>query len=104
MVIFAYDFRGVLTLHMIQMGETVNKEYYKMLSAASAEKSLSAHLSFYTKTHDPTKYGMEKLKGYGLDLLNHPPYSPDISPSDYDLFTKLKEPLPGIRYDSLDEL
>ena len=30
LIIFAYDFRGVLTAHRIPTGETVNKEYYKM--------------------------------------------------------------------------
>jgi hypothetical protein len=27
------------------------------------------------------------------EILEHPPYSPDISPCDYDPFTKMKEPL-----------
>ena len=30
LMILAYDFRGVLTAHRVQTGETVNKEYYKM--------------------------------------------------------------------------
>ena len=30
LMIFAYDFRGVLTAHRVPTGETVNKEYYKM--------------------------------------------------------------------------
>ena len=34
----------------------------------------------------------------------HPPYSPDMSPWDYDLFAKVKEPLPGTRYNTRDEL
>ena len=33
-----------------------------------------------------------------------PPYSPDISPCDFDLFPKLKEDMRGIRYNDLDEL
>ena len=27
------------------------------------------------------------------EILEHPPYSPDMSPCDYDLFTKVKESL-----------
>jgi hypothetical protein len=27
------------------------------------------------------------------EILEHPPHSPDMSPCDYDLFTKMKEPL-----------
>ena len=30
LMIFAYDFRGVLMAHRVPTGETVNKEYYKM--------------------------------------------------------------------------
>ncbi len=29
---------------------------------------------------------------YDLEVLNHPPYSPNLDPPDYDLFPKLKEP------------
>ena len=34
----------------------------------------------------------------------HPPYSPDMSQCDYDLFAKMKEPLLGTRYNTRDEL
>lgn len=33
----------------------------------------------------------EKIDSFGWNFLDHPPYSPDISPSDYHLFPKLKE-------------
>ena len=46
----------------------------------------------------------ELLEGYGWEVLDHPPYSPDLSPPDFDLFPKLKEPLRGVRYDTLEEL
>ena len=32
------------------------------------------------------------------EILEHPPYSPDLSPCDSDLFAKVKEPLREIRY------
>ena len=38
------------------------------------------------------------------EILEHPPYSPDKSPCDYDLFTKGKEQLQGTRYNTRDEL
>ena len=34
----------------------------------------------------------------------HEPYSPDMSPSDFDLFPKLKEPMRRRRFSSLEEL
>ena len=44
------------------------------------------------------------LRRWQWVILEHPPYSPDMSPCDYDLFTKVKEPLRGTRYNTRDEL
>ena len=33
------------------------------------------------------------LRRWKWEILEHPPYSPDMSPCDYDLFTKVKKPL-----------
>ena len=38
------------------------------------------------------------------EILEHPPYSPDMSPCDYDLFAKVKESLWGTKYSTRDEL
>ena len=40
----------------------------------------------------------------GNGRIQHPPYSPDMSPCHYDLFIKVKEPLRGTRYNTRDEL
>ena len=37
-------------------------------------------------------------------MLPHPPYSPDISQPDFDLFPKLKKPLRGKRFRSIKEV
>ena len=37
------------------------------------------------------------------EILEHPPYLPDMSPHDYDLFAKVKESLRGTRYNTRDE-
>ena len=45
----------------------------------------------------------EYLKESGLDVLDHPPYSPDLSlppPRDFRLFPRLKEMLAGHRFES----
>ncbi|PNF31351.1 hypothetical protein B7P43_G10893, partial [Cryptotermes secundus] len=46
----------------------------------------------------------EKLRQYGWEVLPHAPYSPDMSPPDFDLFPKLKQPMRGRRFPSLEEL
>ncbi|KAG5314892.1 SETMR methyltransferase, partial [Pseudoatta argentina] len=40
------------------------------------------------------------LNQFSWDVLTHPPYSPNLAPSDYHLFTKLKESLAGKRFQS----
>uniref|UniRef100_A0A1B6KUH8 Tc1-like transposase DDE domain-containing protein n=1 Tax=Graphocephala atropunctata TaxID=36148 RepID=A0A1B6KUH8_9HEMI len=40
------------------------------------------------------------LNRIGCDVLTHPPYRPDLAPSDYYLYTKLKESLVGKRSQS----
>lgn len=38
------------------------------------------------------------------EVLGHPPYCPDMSPPDFDLFPKVKENLRGVRFANLEEL
>ena len=46
----------------------------------------------------------KKLRDYGWEVLPHAPYSSHMSPPDFDLFPKLKEPIRGRRFSSLEEL
>ena len=40
----------------------------------------------------------------GNKTVPHPPYSPDLAPSDFRLFPKLKENLRGYRYETIEEM
>ena len=44
------------------------------------------------------------LRRWQWEILEHPPYSPDMSPCDYDLFARVKVLLRGTRYYTRDEL
>jgi len=46
----------------------------------------------------------EILEKYGWQVLAYPPYSPDMSPTAFDLFPKLKKPLRGKRFRSVEEV
>ncbi|PNF16764.1 hypothetical protein B7P43_G00887 [Cryptotermes secundus] len=41
---------------------------------------------------------------WGWEVLYHPPYSPDLSPCDFDLIPKMKEPLHGIHFRTVPEI
>ena len=47
---------------------------------------------------------MAKIAELKYDLLHHPPYSPDLAPSDFHLFPNLKKILGGERFSLDDEL
>ena len=40
----------------------------------------------------------------GTEILNHPPYSPDLSPCNFALFPRLKRDLRGQGFDGLEDL
>ena len=91
--IFANDF--------LEKGETVDLDRYIQLLIVSLKPYLqrnsvkpiilqdkaSSHTSAMTTAY---------LWEMNWDLINHPPYSPDMNPRDY-VFNKLKQPLRGIR-------
>jgi len=47
---------------------------------------------------------VETVQQLGFELLQHPPYSPDLAPSDYHIFGPLKEALRGRRFASDEEV
>ena len=40
----------------------------------------------------------------GIKTVPHPPYSPDLAPCDFWLFSKLKENLRGCHYETIEEI
>ncbi len=44
------------------------------------------------------------LQATGTNLLPHPPYSPDLAPSDFFLFSRLKKNMRGLTFNSIGEL
>ena len=50
------------------------------------------------------KFVTDLLSKYEREVLLHVPYSPDMSPPDFNLFHKLKEPIRGHRFPSLEEV
>ena len=62
-------------------------------------------------THSPWQFSPahrgccnQKLLDYGWEVLPHASYSLDMRLPDFDLFPKLKEPMRGRRFSSLEEL
>ncbi|KAI6653920.1 Histone-lysine N-methyltransferase SETMAR-like [Oopsacas minuta] len=47
---------------------------------------------------------MIAIDDLGFECLPHPPYSPDLAPSDYWLFGEMKSPLRGRRFEDFERL
>ena len=71
--------------HQIRRPHTCIRGIKLLHDNATAHKSATVH---------------EYLKKSGLDVLDYPPYSPDLSPCDFWLFPRLKEMLAGHRFES----
>ena len=51
-----------------------------------------------------SEIAMQAARSSGIEILPHPAYSPDLAPSDFWLFPKLKKFLKGQRFSTDDEV
>jgi transposase len=68
---------------------------------ADVPASIILHYNTRALTADAVK---DHLRRWRWEILEHPPYSPDMSPCDDGLFAKVKEPLRGTRYNTREEI
>ena len=99
-----WDREGVLLVDYLEQGKTVTGVYYaeliQKLRAVIREKrrgKLTRGVLFHQDNAPAhtSHAAMAAIRDCGFELLNHPPYSPDLAPSDFHLFRKLKESLRG---------
>jgi transposase len=114
MMIIVYDKNGVIATDKVPPGSAVTAAYYrKFLQDVLHPKIRQKRSAMFTVVvlilHNnmrPHASGAvsEILEKYGWQVLPHPPYSPDMSPPDFELFPKLKKPLCGKRFRSIEEV
>lgn len=108
-----WDKDGVLLTDYLQKGQTINAEYYcnllAQLKEALKEKrrgKLRKGILFLqdnAPAHKATRTS-DVLKDLGFKCIEHPPYSPDLAPSDYFLFPNLKKNLKGKKFSEDSEV
>ena len=89
-----------MLIDCLESGKTVTAKYYRdNCLKPSLEKVREERPTSGTKNmkilHDNAKPHVAKIvKDYlnneGLTIIDHPPYSPDLAPCDFWLFSKLK--------------
>lgn len=108
-----WDADGIIFIDYLEKGRTINADYYiallDRLDAELREKRRVTQRKTILYLHDnapPHKAhkATTKLEQLGYELVLHPPYSPDLAPSDYYLFPNLKRMLQGKRFHSNAEV
>jgi len=93
------DQDGILLIDYLLRAQTINAEYYSSLLVQLKDILNEKRLGKFTKVvlflHDNapahrTLATQKKLAYLGFQYLDHPPYTPDLAPSDYHLFPGLK--------------
>ena len=109
-----FDSTDMIYMHWVPTGQTVNKEYYvevltefgKRLRRKRAALFKSGQWHFHQDNalvHNSIVV-TDYLSNMGIRTVTHPPYSPDLAPSDFWIFPKLKEKLRGCRYETIEEM
>ncbi|VVC34914.1 Transposase, type 1 [Cinara cedri] len=111
MMIFAYDKLGIIVTDRVPIGISVTGDYYKTFLAKKLRPEIRKKRPGMLQNGVSILHGNARphigapvvalLEKYGWERLKHPPYSPDLSTPDFDLFQKLKEPLRRIRFPNL---
>ncbi|GBP93154.1 Protein phosphatase 1 regulatory subunit 12A [Eumeta japonica] len=102
-----WDSEGVLLIDYLPKGTTMNGQYYANLLAQAREAvvqkrrgKLSRGVLFLQDNASvhTARVSRQALKDTGFSEIDHQPYSPDLAPSDYFLFSNLKKELRGRRF------
>ena len=108
-----WDADGILLIDYLKKGQTINGTYCASLLMQIREKikmkrggKLTKGVLFHQDNAPVHKsvIDMAAIHDCGLKLIEHPPYSPDLAPSDLHLFPKLKTATSGTHFQPDDDV
>ena len=109
MLVMAMDFYGICFYWLLDEKQTVDAECYKNILNVKIPPWLQGKpfkrpilLHDNAKPHK-SKLVTDFLKEKNISTWFHPPYSPDISPLDFNCFHPLKRQLKGKKFSNWDE-
>ena len=112
MHIVFFDVNGVVLNWPVPVGVTVNGDYYRWVLKDKLRPAIRKKRPDFLQEgvilhHDnapvhKSRVVSELVEGYSWELLEHPPYSPDLAPCDFYLFPKLKDMLRDCRFEDED--
>lgn len=114
-----WDQRGVLYYELLECRRKPNEKRETITSERYAQQLLKLNQALKEKRprrsgkvilqHDQARAHIgspveNAIKELGWELLAHPPYSPDIAPSDYHLFRSMQHALAGQHFTDLEDI
>lgn len=103
---------GIVHFEILEQGQTVTADLYCQQLERLNQALIVKHPALVNRKgvilqHDnarphSAKQTQQKIRDLGWELLPHPPYSPDISPSDYCLFRSMQHFLSGKTFRNID--
>ncbi len=115
-----FDRRGVILAKFAPPGETIDTDSYCQTLRTLKERLRKKRPQLWTRPNPqssrpfllhndnaPSHTSVPTLAligESGIDMLAHPPYSPDMAPSDYFLFPRLKAMFRGFRHETVEDM
>lgn len=109
-----WDWKGIVFYELLPKNETIDSAKYcqqldRLKEAVAQKRPELARRRGVVFHHDNARphtslATCKHLHEFSWDILPHPPYSPDIAPSDYHLFRALQHSLTGQRFNNEDEV
>jgi transposase len=101
--------KGIITYDFCEKGTTINATYFSQLVAeCKRKKRKSPNMPLWLLIDNAPVHSacisQETIAKCGFTSLRHPPYSPDIAPSDFYLFNYMKKHLRGHHFSTADDL
>ena len=110
MMIPFFDSTGMIYMYWVPTGQTLNKEYYVEVLRECRKRfrrkrpALFKSGQWHFHLDNPSVHNSILITDYlskmGIKTVRHPPYSPDLAPCDFCLFSKFR----GCRYETIAEM
>ena len=101
---------GMIYMHRVPTGQTVNKEYYAEVLREFRKRSLWERPAlfksgqwYFQQDNVPVHNSILVIDYFtkmGIKTVPYPPYSPDLAPCDFWLFPKLR----GCHYETIEDM
>lgn len=104
MISVIWGITGIISITMLPIDQKFNRNFFEQKVLGDLSSTIKTNGFFLHMDNARPHLVHEKLKELGIKRLEHPPYSPDLAPSDFFLFGYLKKLLEGEEFDSEIEL